>query len=67
MYIVVLIINNEYFTYPFTDINLALDFSIEYYKNFVRLTDKNLHTIYNKLNANGVGGFDFKFSCERLG
>ena len=67
MYIVVLLVNGEYFACPFTDLNMALDFSIEHYKSFVSLTDKNLHTIYNELHADGVGGYDFKYCCERLG
>ncbi|MBR2322190.1 MAG: hypothetical protein IKA54_01210 [Clostridia bacterium] len=67
MYIVVLLVNGEYFTYPFTDLNMALDFSIEHYKSFVRLTDKNLDTIYNELDANGLGGFIFKYYCEKIG
>ena len=51
----------------FNELGLALDFAIEHYKEFLRITDKNGDTIYNNINHNGIGGFTFTYYCERIG
>lgn len=67
MYIVVLLVNDEYCFTPFTSICLAINYAIEHYKVFRFLADEMFNTIYNRLDYDGIGGFDFCLEVERLG
>ena len=60
MYIVVLLVNDEYYFSQFENICLARDYAIEHYKVFKYLVDKNLYYIYNRLDYDGIGGFNFR-------
>lgn len=57
----------DYWYHTFNSFSLALNFAIEHYKEFVRLDDKDGHTIYNNVEYNGLGGFTFNYYCERIG
>ena len=67
MYTVILLVNNEYISYKFSHFKQTLDFCIEHYKEFDVLYDENYCTIYNELDYDGLGGFYFKYYCERIG
>lgn len=67
MFIITLKINADIKTYCITDFNNAIDFSIEHYKEFLSMRNKNLDTIYNKIDADGLGGYYLTLECERLG
>ena len=67
MYIVVLLVNGEYYYTPFTDICLAIDYAIAHYKVFNSIINEKLNIIYNRLDYDGIGGFNFRLEVERLG
>ncbi|MBO5131026.1 MAG: hypothetical protein J6B16_03445 [Clostridia bacterium] len=50
-----------------THIHDAIDFSIEHYKEFLSMSDGYLNTLYNRIDADGLGGYRLILDCERLG
>lgn len=50
MYVVVLDVRNEYHFYVFQCIDFAINFAVENYKHFIKLTDAQ----FNNLTLNAV-------------
>lgn len=67
MFVIRLITNGTIEEHIRTNINNAIDFSIDHYKEFLSMSDGYLNTIYNRIDADGLGGYRLILDCERLG
>lgn len=67
MYIVKLNFAGDYKKFGFNRFNDAIDCAIKNHRQFSELTDSSGTLFYNRINADGIGGYDLMLECERLG